>query len=135
MLQIYFHFNCAAHIKKIIMEAADIDGGICRFIRKRQCLFVNEVRTRPVINYILDLIKFIEKFTFQVVIDVCCLNDDSGIQLFSGLVQLALACVPHPSLTKPCSGPPLPSRPGTVRSDHTSQTNQNLRVKCPQARF
>lgn len=63
---------------KTIREAADFDGGICRFTRKLQFQFINKVRTRPVINLnILDLNKLLEKCTVQVVIEnVGCRNED-----------------------------------------------------------
>lgn len=64
-------FNCMYH--RIIMEAADINERICNCTRKLQFLFINNVRTRPIINLNkLDFIKFIEKCCVVVVIEYVC---------------------------------------------------------------
>lgn len=61
------------------MEAADVNERICSFTCKLQFLFINKVRTRPVINLnILDTIKLIEKLNVLVIEDVCGCRDNSS---------------------------------------------------------
>ncbi len=135
---------------RTITEAADVNDIICSFTRKLQFMFTNKVRTRPVINLIiLNLITLIEKCSVVVVIEyVCSRNEDSNAHKVeavpcSDAVSAHTTCVPRPSPTEPCSGPPLPSEPATAnrtmpghrRSDHTSQTSRALGVKCARARF
>ncbi len=33
-----------------ITEAAEVNGGVCSFTRKLQHLFINKMRTRPIVN-------------------------------------------------------------------------------------
>ncbi len=55
--------------QRIITEAAEVNERICSFAHKPQFIFINKVRTRPVINLnILDLIKLVEKCTVVVVV-------------------------------------------------------------------
>ncbi len=57
----------------IITEVAEDNGGICSFKRKLQYLFINKMRTRPIINLNVGLlqIQLIEKCDIQVVIKIC----------------------------------------------------------------
>ncbi len=105
----------------IITEAADVNGIICSFTRKLQFLFINKVRTRDIINLnILNWIKLIEKCSVvAVIVFVCDRNDDSSAHKIvyfprSGAISAHTACVPRPSPTEPCSGPPLLTGPGTA---------------------
>ncbi len=84
------------------MKTADVNTRICSFTRYLQFLFINKVRTRPVMNLkILDLIKLIEKCCVVVVIEyVCGRNDDSSTKivavLCASVVSAHIICVPPP---------------------------------------
>ncbi len=41
--------------QSIITDAAEDNGGICSFTRKLQYLFINKMRTRPIVN--LNVLK------------------------------------------------------------------------------
>lgn len=84
--------------------------------RKLQFLFINKVRTRPVINpNTLKLITLIEKCTIKTVIKMSVARTKVAAVPFSGTVSAHTACKPHSIPTEPCSGPPPPSVPGTAK--------------------
>ncbi len=55
---------------RIITEAAEDNDGICSFTHKLQYLFINKMRTRPILNLNVLEIKLIEKCDVQVVIKI-----------------------------------------------------------------
>ncbi len=54
----------------IITEATEVNGGICSFTHKLQYLFINKMRTRPILNLNVLKIKLIEKCDIQIVIQI-----------------------------------------------------------------